>query len=73
MVQSTLLSKLEALPESLQTEVLHYVEFLAERYAKVEANDLVSKKKRGALGSLKGKIWMADDFDAPLEDLKEYM
>jgi DNA-damage-inducible protein J len=23
--------------------------------------------------SLKGKVWMADDFDAPLEDFKEYM
>jgi DNA-damage-inducible protein J len=23
--------------------------------------------------SLKGKIWMSDDFDAPLEDFKEYM
>jgi antitoxin (DNA-binding transcriptional repressor) of toxin-antitoxin stability system len=24
-------------------------------------------------GSAKGKIWMAPDFDAPLEDFKEYM
>ena len=24
-------------------------------------------------GSAKGKIWMADDFDAPLDDFKEYM
>jgi DNA-damage-inducible protein J len=24
-------------------------------------------------GCLKGEIWMADDFDAPLEDFKEYM
>ncbi|MDR1563555.1 MAG: type II toxin-antitoxin system RelB/DinJ family antitoxin [Oscillospiraceae bacterium] len=24
-------------------------------------------------GSGKGKIWMSDDFDAPLEELKEYM
>jgi addiction module RelB/DinJ family antitoxin len=22
---------------------------------------------------MKGKMWMADDFDAPLEDMKEYM
>jgi len=22
---------------------------------------------------IEGKIWMADDFDEPLEDLKEYM
>jgi hypothetical protein len=25
------------------------------------------------LGCLKGKIWMSDDFDEPLEDFKEYM
>ena len=25
------------------------------------------------LGSLKGQIWMADDFDAPLEDFSQYM
>jgi antitoxin (DNA-binding transcriptional repressor) of toxin-antitoxin stability system len=24
-------------------------------------------------GSAKGRIWMAPDFDAPLEDFKEYM
>lgn len=24
-------------------------------------------------GSAKGKIWMAPDFDAPLEEFKEYM
>ena len=25
------------------------------------------------LGCMKGKIWMADDFDEPLDDFKEYM
>ena len=24
-------------------------------------------------GCMKGKIWIADDFDAPLDDFKEYM
>ena len=24
-------------------------------------------------GILKGKIWIADDFDAPLDDMKDYM
>ena len=24
-------------------------------------------------GCMKGKMWMADDFDAPLEDFQEYM
>ena len=30
-------------------------------------------KKIPKQGCMKGKIWMADDFDAPLEDFKEYM
>jgi Protein of unknown function (DUF2281) len=30
-------------------------------------------KKRSGYGSLKGKIWMSPDFDAPLEEMKEYM
>jgi DNA-damage-inducible protein J len=30
-------------------------------------------KKTPQLGCMKGQIWMADDFDAPLEDFREYM
>jgi antitoxin (DNA-binding transcriptional repressor) of toxin-antitoxin stability system len=30
-------------------------------------------KKRRQSGSAKGLIWMSDDFDAPLEELREYM
>jgi len=33
-----------------------------------------TKRPRSELcGILKGKVWMADDFDAPLEDMQEYM
>lgn len=71
MVQSAILEKLEQLPESLQTEVLHYIEFLAEKYAKDTSTQAPQKKRKAGL--LKGKIWMAEDFDAPLEDLKDYM
>ncbi|MDR2183954.1 MAG: DUF2281 domain-containing protein [Clostridiales bacterium] len=28
---------------------------------------------RPVFGSGKGQMWIADDFDAPLEELKEYM
>ena len=31
------------------------------------------EKKMPKPGCMKGKIWMADDFDAPLDDFKEYM
>jgi len=30
------------------------------------------KKERG-FGCAKGQFWMADDFDEPLEDFKDYM
>ncbi len=30
-------------------------------------------KKTPKAGGWEGKIWMAEDFDAPLEDFKEYM
>jgi antitoxin (DNA-binding transcriptional repressor) of toxin-antitoxin stability system len=32
-----------------------------------------SNRRGGEFGSAKGQIWMSDDFDAPLEDFKEYM
>ena len=72
MVETAILQKLEQLPESLQTEVIHYIEFLLDKHAKVASEKEKSKKKRKA-GLLKGKIWMSDDFDAPLEELKDYM
>lgn len=34
-----------------------------------EQNTPKKKRKAGGLG----KVWYADDFDAPLEDLKDYM
>ena len=30
-------------------------------------------EKAPIFGCLKGQIWMAEDFDAPLEDFKDYM
>jgi len=32
-----------------------------------------SKRKTPVFGCVKGQVWMADDFDAPLEDFKDYM
>ena len=34
----------------------------------VKSTDLPFKR-----GCMKGKMWMSDDFDLPLEDFKEYM
>ncbi|MCL1917224.1 MAG: type II toxin-antitoxin system RelB/DinJ family antitoxin [Peptococcaceae bacterium] len=51
---------------------------LSTRKAKPEEAQEIPKENVGPLfeygrGCMKGKMWMADDFDAPLEDFKEYM
>ncbi len=40
----------------------------------VKADEPWTPPKSGRkAGSMKGKIWIADDFDAPLEEFKDYM
>jgi hypothetical protein len=65
MIQPVILEKLAELPESLQTEVLHYIEFLREKQAKNSTQE--KPTKRGGLGFCKNKICIADDSDEPLE------
>ena len=67
-----LLNTLEKLPEPLQQEVLHYAEYLAEKLSKTNSETSAPIKRRQA-GTMAGMIVMSDDFDAPLEDLKDYM
>jgi len=64
MIQPVILEKLAELPEFLQTEVLHYIEFLIDKQAKNLSQE--KPTKRGGLGIWKDKIWMSDDFDEPL-------
>jgi len=39
------------------------------------ANDIQQKKRplSELRGFMKGKVWMADDFNEPLEEMREYM
>lgn len=71
-LETAILKNVEKLPESVKQAVLDYTEFLVIRYAE-EAAKTEKAARRGGLGIWKGKIWMADDFDEPLEDLKDYM
>jgi DNA-damage-inducible protein J len=38
-----------------------------------ESQVLPQVRRKPMYGCAKGKIWIADDFDAPLDDFKEYM
>ena len=60
------------LPESLKKELLHYAEYLREKYPNNKQFQEKMATDRG-YGSWAGQIIMSDDFDEPLEDLAEYM
>lgn len=61
-----LYSKLNALPENLKSEVLHFVEFLL---TKKKSNNL---KHKPVFGSAKGMFVIKDNFDDPIDDFAEY-
>lgn len=65
-----LLSEIHQLPESLKVEVLHFILFLKKEYAPNLERATASKR---IFGRTKGKYTLAADFDAPLEDFKDYM
>lgn len=56
------------MPESLKKEVLDFTGYLLNKYS-LEAKI----KKVPQFGSAKGKYTLSADFDAPLDDFKEYM
>ena len=67
MNQKPLQKKLEMLPDHLKAEVSDFIEFLLDKLNKQQ------DKKTPQFGSGKGFLNMAPDFDAPLDDFKEYM
>ena len=49
-------------------------EFIADEYGReCQASKAPTTPRAEAFGCMKGQIWMADDFNAPLDDFKEYM
>lgn len=69
MQDQQLLDKFHSLPSDKQAEVIDFIGYL-----KSKLNQPVNQTaSRGSYGSLKGTFQMSDDFDAPLEDFKDYM
>jgi Protein of unknown function (DUF2281) len=77
MIKSSILEKLEVLPESLQVKFLKYIEALISdsslENGEQSLKTKTSPKKYRVAGTMEGMIIMSDDFDEPLEDLKDYM
>ncbi|NMF86388.1 DUF2281 domain-containing protein [Nodosilinea sp. P-1105] len=72
MLSTQIIETLDKLPPNIQAEVLHYAEYLASKYAETLPSGTPPQKYRQA-GTMKGMFTMAEDFDAPLDDLKDYM
>lgn len=66
MTTTMLYTKINNLPPAMIKEVDDFVEFLKTKQKK-------GKVKERKFGCARGLILMHDDFDAPLEDFKEYM
>jgi len=67
MTNAQLYSQIAALPEAMKSEVSDFIGFLQQKARK----DKPVKERK--FGIAKGLIEIAQDFDEPLEDLKEYM
>ncbi|WP_072620968.1 type II toxin-antitoxin system VapB family antitoxin [Spirulina major] len=68
-MEQIILQRLQQLPESAQQEALQFIDQLLAKYQQPKQ----IMRRTEALGIWQGKLWMADDFDAPLEELAEYM
>jgi hypothetical protein len=67
MTATLLYSKIKNLPPSMIKEVDDFVEFLK---TKQKYKNRIKERK---FGCAKNLLVMHDDFDAPLDDFKEYM
>ncbi len=61
------LSKFETLPPKLKMEVSDFMDFL------IHKSSFPPKRIIPKFGSAKGKIRLSKDFDAPLDEFKDYM
>ena len=65
--------QLSSLPEHVRKQVLEFIEFLLQRDSREAGPPQRPLMKQRPIGKFKGMIHMADDFDAPLDDFKDYM
>ena len=67
MDSTVVFTQFSKLPENLKQEVADFIAFLSSRKKEIEV------KKERKFGAAKGMFIMSPDFDAPLEDFKDYM
>ena len=66
-VKEQLINDIKLLPDNALQAISIIVKEIIALYSKSE------EERRPVFGSGKGKMWIAEDFDAPLDELREYM
>jgi Protein of unknown function (DUF2281) len=69
MTNEMILTELNLLPEHLKVQALNYIRFLKSPFVVT----IEAPRKKPKFGFGKYKVEISDDFDASLEDFKEYM
>jgi hypothetical protein len=67
MDEAIIVTKFNALPDTLKKEVLDFMDFL------IQKNETALVENHPVAGCVKGTFIMKDDFDEPLEDFQDYM
>lgn len=73
MLEATILENLQQLPESLQQDVLHYIQSLLKQQSAHHSPETIHPNRQQAFGIWQGKVRLSDDFDAPMNDFQDYM
>lgn len=75
MTREAMLLEINQLPDNVLADVLNLIK--VSGLAKMNVPEVISENreehKYRTAGALKGKIILHDDFDEPLEEMKEYM
>ena len=70
MSDKMILSEIYQLPESLKKEVMNFIVFLKQDHS---VKKTPKSNNQRTFGRSKGRYVLAPDFDAPLDDFKDYM
>ena len=74
MALELILQEAQGLSEEALMEVLRFMKFIkAESGKTADTKSEIEHSKVRKAGLYRGQIWMADDFNAPLSEFKEYM
>jgi len=72
--QKELINKISMLSENKLIIAKTFIDFLEQQKETENLEEITTKKPFSrSRGVFKGKIWMSEDFDEPLEEMKEYM